>query len=675
MSLKIDILLLCVLFCSTQIFAKQKEGHVILENESVSVVFDAVTGALIGITDKISGWEIVQREVLGQSFELLLPLDGTPMSERDCRYNVIKGIDQSKPIIERDDKSITFVWTNLKSEKMQEGVDITFKGEVRLTDKGVEFSGDLVNNSDYVVEYVSWPCLGEVTVPDKTQPLYQSTRNDIKQLFPCFSNRGAYWGIDYPTSTYIFPEKSFLQVNNRDNGFMIYSRTLSKHTIITSFELLPGFDKRNTNPYEDEMDGQLVRIQFKANHVTYTQSHETSILDTLQFVTYKGNWAEGVKLYGDNRIKYMEKTVEPTSDWLTLPLIWRKIRVKSGDELLQYAENSIKSGVDVLLVNGWYKWKNARPVEVPGLDEAISKCHNLGLRVVLETNWLNTDRYASGYKEELRKYVMSDPFDMPYTYGYMCPNAPAVHDMVKSKWLSLPALRIADGYMNNDHNHSGKSYMCFDKRHNHRSGEPTINGMIKLDAEMACALNKRGKVALGQGFLEQQNDIYAGYLLGVSDNFYVRHRILEPQKPMLTRVDVKNARRGMNKALLYRLNIVYDIYFYNNCLADYPHIVEYGNQIKSLRNRYKEYIWNVAYDGHKDMVIEGENIEYSVFVNKAGKRAAVICNMNNEKATKVRLVKNNLENWQYTTPEMMECKTFEGSIELNPLSAMIIMEQ
>lgn len=103
---------------------------------------------------------------------------------------------------------------------MSEPVDITFKGEVRLTANGLEFPGTVINNSRYVVEYVSWPCIGEITVLDTTQPLYQSTRNDMKELYPHFANRGAYWGIDYPTSTYILPEKSFLQVNNRDNGFM-----------------------------------------------------------------------------------------------------------------------------------------------------------------------------------------------------------------------------------------------------------------------------------------------------------------------------------------------------------------------------------------------------------------------------------------------------------------------
>lgn len=74
--MKLSVLLFCVLLCSTQISAHRKGGRIILENDSVSAIFDTATGALIGIADKISGWNMMRREVLGQSFELLLPLEG-----------------------------------------------------------------------------------------------------------------------------------------------------------------------------------------------------------------------------------------------------------------------------------------------------------------------------------------------------------------------------------------------------------------------------------------------------------------------------------------------------------------------------------------------------------------------------------------------------------------------
>lgn len=666
----------CALFLCMPAFASQEDRRLVLENKHIKAVFDTENGALVRITNKHSGWEIMRREVLGQSFELLLPMDGPQMSETDCRYNVIKGVEQARPVIEQDNEKITFVWSGLQSGLMNKRADIIFKGEVRLTDRGLEFSGSLINNSEYTVEYVSWPCIGEVTVPDKTQPLYQSTRNDTKGLFPHFANRGAYWGIDYPTSTYILPEKSFLQVNNREEGFMIYNRTLPEHMIITSFELIPGFDKRNTNPYEDEMDGQLVRIQFKANHVLYNRPGNVSMLDPLQLVTYSGTWTEGLKLYRSDCAAYTEKTLRSSSGWLAQPLTWRKIGIRRAADLLRYAEESVRLGVKVLLVSGWYSWKDARPVEIPGLEEAISKCQKSGMHIILETNWLNVDRYADGYAGKLRQYVMTDPFGMPYNYGNMCPNAPAVREWAKEVWLSLPALRTADGYMNKDHDHAGKAYMCFDANHDHFSGEPTISGMMKLDREMAEALTQDGaKVAMGHGFIDFQNSIYDGYLADVNDCFYVRHRYMDPKIPILTRVEVKNARKGINKALLNRINIVYDLYFHNDRLADYPNIVEYGRQIEKLQRRYSDRIWNTTFDAHNGMCVNGRNIEYSIFINKDGKRTAVVCNMDHESATRVSVSREGIGELEYATPEIPESQPFRDGTELAPLSAVIIMEQ
>ena len=72
-----------------------------MENKNVEVVFDAESGALLRMTDKHSGWEIMKREVLGQSFELLLPMEGSEMTDADRRFNVVKGIKQANPAIEK----------------------------------------------------------------------------------------------------------------------------------------------------------------------------------------------------------------------------------------------------------------------------------------------------------------------------------------------------------------------------------------------------------------------------------------------------------------------------------------------------------------------------------------------------------------------------------------------
>ena len=209
-----------ILSC-TPLFAAA--GTISLENDRIAATFDAKSGALVGLVNKASGWKIMDRAVLGQSFELLLPLEGKEMTEQDYRFNVVKGIEQQAPVVERSGDRIVFTWSNLKSPRLAEPVDVTFRGEVRLTDTGLEYGGELINDSPYPVEYVSWPCIGEVSVPDKSQPLHHSTRSDQRELFPHHFNQHGYWGVDYPTSTYELPERSYLQVSNRDQGFMFLS--------------------------------------------------------------------------------------------------------------------------------------------------------------------------------------------------------------------------------------------------------------------------------------------------------------------------------------------------------------------------------------------------------------------------------------------------------------------
>ena len=94
-------LLACALLFSTSLLATEAGKTLTLENKNVEVVFDAESGALLRMTDKHSGWEIMKREVLGQSFELLLPMEGSEMTDADRRFNVVKGFKQAKPAIQK----------------------------------------------------------------------------------------------------------------------------------------------------------------------------------------------------------------------------------------------------------------------------------------------------------------------------------------------------------------------------------------------------------------------------------------------------------------------------------------------------------------------------------------------------------------------------------------------
>ncbi len=646
-----------------------------LENDRVAATFDAKSGALVGLVNKATGWKIMERAVLGQSFELLLPLEGKEMTEQDCRFNVVKGVEQQNPAIEHFGDHITFTWRDLTSAHTSEPLDIVFRGEVKLTANGLEYSGEIINHSSYPIEYISWPCVGEISVPDKNQPLYHSTRNDQRELFPHLYNQHGYWGVDYPTSTYELPERAYLQVCNREQGFMFYTKKAVPHyMLITSFELLPGYEERGRNPYKDEIDGEMVRIQFKSNHVVYNKKGERALLDPVCLIPYKGGSNVGLDVY---KLDRQIESKEITPAWLNQPLTWWKIRVGNGDDLIRYAHQAVEQGVDVLQVGGWcHETDNGKIEQASGIDEAIEVCHKLNLRIVLETNWNEVNSHTTAYTQKLKHYVMKDPFGWEYNRSLLCPLAGEWQQYMRNEWLSLSALRLADGYRNRDVNHRDKTFFCFDESHGHRSGEPTANGILKFDHEMATAFKSQGeKVALGEGFLDAQNSFYDGYTLNASENDYAKHRYINPATPIFSKVEVRRARRDMNLALLNRFNLVFDLNFYNNELRDYPQIVNYGRQIKALRERYISEMWNAEFVGQNGAQVVGSDLNFSMFVGRNGKRTLVVVNMGTESTSKAVVTLTGASELAYATPENTLQKTFSGELEIAPQSAVVIFEK
>ncbi|MDR3217699.1 MAG: hypothetical protein LBU22_01750 [Dysgonamonadaceae bacterium] len=643
----------------------------ILENNLLKAEFDVKNGSLIQLVNKATGWKIVDRASLGQSFELLVPL-----SDTDIRFNVVKGIEQKPPVIEKQTGGIVFNWSGLSAKDMKEVADITFKGIVCLTENGLEYSGEVINNSPYPVEYVAWPFLGEVSIPDKNQPFYHSTRSDAKELFPHFSNEHGYWGVDYPTSTSHLPEHAFASVHNREQGFIVYGKgNFPTNLIINSFELIPGFELRNTNPYSDEMDGQAVRIQFKSNQVIYNQSGEKTILNPVHLALYKGSLYSGITLFK----KAKSVSVFNSPEWIQDPLTWQNISINNGNELINYAKEGVKFGVDVLLVRGWYRESNGNLQEVPGMKEAIDECHKTGIRVVLATNWTAANKRLTIYKQELNQYLMLDPFGISYNNSFLCPLSKRVQEKVIEEWSALQSLRLADGVINADNNHSDKSYLCFAHNHDHRYGEPTVNGTMDTDVSMAEIIRgygKESKVVLGFGFMDMQNLMYDGYQISSSAPQFSKHRCLNPATPILSTVDVRNARRDINFALLNRFNISYELQFQRNHLEDYPHITAYGRNVKSFRNQYGDYIWDAECIGPVENLVEGNDLSHAMYISKKnGKKSVVVVNTSTNQSSFVTLKTNAPHNFVYASPENPAMQPYHGSLEVQPQSVILFLER
>lgn len=606
-----------------------------LENENILAEFDPGSGALIHFENKQTGWTIAQRPALGQSFEMLVPL-------KEKRFHLIKGIQQKNPTIAQTGNSISFQWQSLQSKQLTAPLDITFKGTVTLTNDGLEYSGSIINKSAYTVEYLSWPCLGELTVPAKDKRFICQSPGEEKELSPRFNGEQGYWGVEYPTNLAVLPENNFLLIRNDEQGMYVYSKQDKPYQmVICSFELVPGYAINNTNPENDTMDGQMVRVQFKANHVVYAAPRYSVFIRPLSIKLYKGSWHKGADLYK----QHSNHATSP--GWIKEPINWQRINISNHKELINYALEAKSCGVTALQVFGWQRQNTQNNiVTIDSLATAIQACRRMGVHVILGVNLLSTDPASDRYNNELKNDLMTDPYGIVYNRGILCPSAKAVIDQEIKKYTTCKELQTADGVLLEDNHHRNKTYYCFNPNHRHRIPAFADKAISESDSLFATLLKQQNKdfAVISNGLYDHASTLYDGCQASVNTKAcWPVQSYINNALPALAPVDVRTARKDINQCLLYRFAICYELKFYNNHLQDYPKITAYGKQVEQFRRRYQDYIWDGEFLDTQEAQVKGKDIVYTVYRSKqTAKRAVLICNQNEKEAEAVSVSMDHL---------------------------------
>ncbi|MDP6381274.1 MAG: hypothetical protein QF662_08020, partial [Phycisphaerae bacterium] len=214
--------------------------EIVLENENIRAAFDGKTGALAGLTSKKTGWVIHRRSKLALSFRMQVPLP-------EQRANHVYGQTQAATSIEvdEDNSRIIFTWKDIES--IHGGtLDIIFKGIVTLTDDGLAYEAEVENRSPYVIESVTWPCIGDLSIPHGAEKLERANiiYSQMKRgpLFPTFTSDMGYYGVDYPIQVVKTPETPFVLTETGTEGLYTgYHDTTAEHMVSFTWELKPGF--------------------------------------------------------------------------------------------------------------------------------------------------------------------------------------------------------------------------------------------------------------------------------------------------------------------------------------------------------------------------------------------------------------------------------------------------
>jgi hypothetical protein len=697
------------------------QTRIILENETVRVEFDKEYGTLTHFVYKKTGWQAAYREALAQSFKIYIPTE----IRRD---NSIVGRRHRMENYTIEGNRVSLVWKGLNSIA-DDGLEITFTGHVVLNEYGADFSASVSNNSDYTIEAIYWPYFGDFSVPDKTQNTHWQNFNYSGTLIsapltPVFSSNQGYWGIDYPQFTSNTQYAHFGLIQAADQGLYVgYHDTTDEHMINFMFELRPGYlntigewHNFGNVPQQDTISGQPVHFEFSCVHLTYVNPGETIDLKSIVLYPYKGDWRSGSQFYAEWR-KTWEKHL-PLPEWANEVHSWQQIHILSAEdrpvftfsELPEYCYECREHNVRAIQLTGWVKGGQDRDDPSHDIDpslgtwdelyNAIVQCRQMGVEIVLFTKFTWADESSDWFKDELIKYSVKDPYGNYRVHpGYryqtpmqladintrrlipMCTNSDEWRKIAMREFSKVSDLGAA-GMLYDENQHHGGAIYCFDPSHGHPVPANLFAGDQLLEKDFWKVIRDRNPqfLMVGESNRDLQFRDYHISYFRIGAYYRGMHRFVAPREKMMVAVTGHNDRHILNLILLNNFIVSHEPRNFKGKLSEYPLTLAYAKHIDELRRRYKDYLWDGAYRDIIGATVTSESGTYShyaVFDNLVnGKRAVVVINPDSTARRKLKIELDQTgHNLVVVSPENLIEKKFNGVVEIDPLSAVVIIEK
>ena len=654
--------------------------EVTLKDKSILVSFDSQSGALTKLENLSTHWVIEQRPELGISFRLNVPLE----NQRD---NFILGRNQKAVEVKKiSSYEVQLKWENLASEQGSI-LPITMTALVSLTNGALTFAATLENNSPYMVSTVDFPCLGDLNQPAKDKPLWAhytfygdvksvpispSVSIGSKQSLFCLiqsTNQGVYVEMQDPTQPYL------LQFNFEQRG------------------------------------GQGKPQQFRTTHFVYAHPHTTVRLAPVVLRCYEGDWHAGVDCYGEWRKTWFVEPHLPA--WAREVHSWTMLRMNTTEDdftipytnFVSYGEEYAKYGVRAVQLVGWNIGGQdggdpSQDVD-PGLGtwqqfhDAIAQVQSNGVKVILfsKLNW--ADLTTSWYSNELYKYECTDPKGNRYEqggYAYVTPTQlagiglhhravmdfqdPQYRDVAAKEFDKILALG-SEGWLWDEVCHHATAEYSWATNHGYTPPGYVYGGDMPLSARLRAAADKVSPdfIFAGEGPQDWLMQYYPVSETGVTARPICQY-LDTTNSLMLAGVSGFDDREGLNAILLARCVIQYEPYYYKGRLSDFPLTMAYGKKIDDLRRRYKAFLWDGQFRDTLGASVSADGAHrYSVFIANNGKRAVVIINQEFKKPITATLDLPNAGKLVVATPEAPDAQSTDGTIEIPPRSAVVIMEE
>jgi len=692
--------ILCLLVCWVAAFTLKAQPH-IFENAALKATVNLSDASLVGFESKATAWNILSSPDYGQSFEMNIKL-------KDGSFRIVHGKSQGAPKVTVSKEELLFIWDGIKVGAAE--IDVIFEGRIKTTEQGLVYSGKLINKSEAVIEQLSWPCIGNISIPEKTEKMWFQfmtyTTLNAHELYPRYSNTG--WSN--------LPEHSFTLIHNRLQGvylssldprFEEYIRCVHETLPTEAFAALAGAP----GSQKDHAERKAMKTQVKAARMLFLQpGAETSLVPFL-VTPYVGSWHEGVDIYKAWRKTWYAEP--PRADWVKKVNAWQQLQINSSEsrinftikDLRKYVSECKRYGVDAIQLTGWTRGGQDRGLPSHDLDprlgtaeefkKEIKEAAKLGVKILLFTKftWTDmTDALSPDWAPHIAQNDRGKPCIHPgynyntYTqllgintrrFGIFCMMDSALRIKLGQEFQKCLDLG-APGMVYDENQHHAGTMLCFNPSHGHKVPGFVYQGADKLGREFMAQCQKSNPDFLmtGEGPYDIQTQYYATYTRA-DHNSDPALRYIDPTAPIACAVTDHYDKNQINMCLANRYAVSYEPRYFKGRLSEMPRVISYGQQVDKLRKRYSDYLWDAEFIHTKGAAVAGADLKYAVFVNKRGQKAVVIFNTHAEKSVAARLtIEGAVRQKVIVTPEKQEPVSFNGEpVNIAPQSAVVVLEK
>lgn len=701
-----------------------KMAH-IMKNEKVEIAFDDTTGAIVGLLNKETGWQVIRQPELAMGIKMLVPVE-------NHRNNAVNSEGQTlTELVSCGDTKCILRWNKVKGEKSGL-LDIKAELTVELRGSAIYFNLEIDNKSPYIVEEVWCPCLGGIRQPNGEPDLESISMNMVgglarARLGDGFPTNCGYWGVDHPTLIRTFPtpnaHASFMLLDNGRQGIYIGMHDEDLNLVNFVHELKPGYleNKSKRVPRGDIIGGKPAGFVISSVRMPFINSGEKMKLAPMVINLYNGTWHKGIEAYRDWRKSWYRQKDQPA--WLKEVDCWMTLHINSPEGCCRYRYSQLpeimheakENGVGALQLIGWardgqdgaepYQDIDPRLGTREELKEAIRKIENLGIRVLLMCKFKWADQSVPEYEKELHPHTLKDIYGNDVFFGGYAYQTMLQFLEGGSRRTGAGLCHLAEGYRKLalrefkkivDLGSSGILYdelanhmvLCFDGNHGHRCGESNFKGSLKLaDDFYNYAQSVNGDFLLaGEGPNDHLSQYYSVNYIRTGDGnggesvHTPAWKYMNPDMKLATCLTGWDDREMVNQCLVCGYIINHEPYNFKGRLSDFPDTVAYGRKALALRKKLRDYIWDGKFcDTIGASVIPqdaGSGYIWSVFENRVnGKKAVVIANMSLDiPLTGKVMLENGSGSFLEYIVENDAAVQSNGEVEIPPRSLNVLVE-